>query len=491
MQSYGCSSRVQRGNSKLSPSPKNVLFGLLFLPFLICGLTPQALAAPVAPPTALESAQASPSGRGGRLVDSSDLPSTWYKASYALVIGASHYRAGWASLPGVKEDVRAVEAALKKHGFEVTVVMDPTADELERAYKQFVNRYGQKLENRLVLYFAGHGHSETLEDQRQIGYIVPVDAPIPGSSPEAFRAKAMPMEQLSVYSNQIVSRHALFLFDSCFSGSILRSRGAEQVQPRPPAVLLEQSVRLFITSGAANQTVPDESVFRRAFVDALEGSVRVSQDDYLTGTALASYLRQTVTSYNPRQTPQSATPQNYVLSQGDILFFLPKPAEPPPPPVTASTSGMEAERALDAASNVSTPTRPDKRVGIAVTSTLGAATLGMGTWATISVVSIVQQNNNGGYASAEAADQANDQAALALVGTGLFAASTVVSAFLTFDLPLPFKHMGKPASQANVSIVPSVPSGPDGRRIPISGYRPWRVDTHRQGLMLSLHVKFH
>ena len=42
-----------------------------------------------------------------------------YEASYALIIGASNYENGWRNLPGVKDDLIAVKAALTKQGFVV------------------------------------------------------------------------------------------------------------------------------------------------------------------------------------------------------------------------------------------------------------------------------------------------------------------------------------------------------------------------------------
>lgn len=47
-----------------------------------------------------------------------------YAASYALVIGVSQYTNGWQELPGVRDDVPAVKAALEKQGFQVFTVLN-------------------------------------------------------------------------------------------------------------------------------------------------------------------------------------------------------------------------------------------------------------------------------------------------------------------------------------------------------------------------------
>jgi len=83
-----------------------------------------------------------------------------YKESHALVIGASHYTNGWPKLPGVNKDVQLVNKILEEHGFEVVVINDPDSEQLNRAFKDFINKHGRKTENRLLFYFAGHGYTK-------------------------------------------------------------------------------------------------------------------------------------------------------------------------------------------------------------------------------------------------------------------------------------------------------------------------------------------
>ena len=143
-----------------------------------------------------------------------------YASSHALVIGVENYVKGWADLPGVGRDVSAVSRALKEHGFSITLVNDPTRDELEKALDDFIFKYGQIKNNRIVIYFAGHGHTHVNQFGREMGYLVPSNAPIPDDDIEEFFASAIDMRQIEVYARRLQSGHALFLFDSCFSGSI-------------------------------------------------------------------------------------------------------------------------------------------------------------------------------------------------------------------------------------------------------------------------------
>jgi len=259
------------------------------------------------------------------IVSFADKPTaqTLYTGSYALVIGVSNYTAGWDDLPGVKSDMEAVKSALEKHGFAVTLLPDPTEREVDTKIHYFIKEHGYESENRLLIYFAGHGHTDTLTDGRELGYIVPADAPLPKNDALGFKQKAISMDTIQAYARQIQSKHALFVFDSCFSGKLV-TRGNFVV---PPHILEEAKypVRQFITAGAANQTVPDESIFRKFFVRALEGEADRNGDGYILGSELADYLKERVTNYSEgKQTPQYGKIRDVDLDRGDFVFVLPK-----------------------------------------------------------------------------------------------------------------------------------------------------------------------
>jgi formylglycine-generating enzyme required for sulfatase activity len=251
-----------------------------------------------------------------------------YGESHALVIGASKYTAGWSSLPGVARDVTVVSALLRQQGFAVTEVNNPTRDQLDAALRNFAAGPGQQPGNRLLVYFAGHGHTLTTGAGSRLGYIVPVDAPRPDRDPGGFRRQAYSMESVEVIARQIESRHVLFLFDSCFSGTIFRSRSGV---PDSISDKTSRPVRQFITAGDADQPVPDESVFRRQLEAALgDGEADLNRDGYITGTELGSFLEDTVTNYSRRsQTPRWGKIRDPNLDKGDFVFAL--AATPPPP----------------------------------------------------------------------------------------------------------------------------------------------------------------
>jgi caspase domain-containing protein len=254
-----------------------------------------------------------------------------YNESHALVIGVRKYTNGWRELPGVEKDVEAVSAVLRNQGFQVKVALNPTSAQLNEALNTFVSDQGLQERNRLLFYFAGHGHTEELADGRELGYIVPADAPLPGQNPQLFNRRAISMDDIEAKALRIRSKHALFIFDSCFSGSIFEVRGERYVPPEIESKTAAP-VRMFITAGTKNQTVPDDSVFRLYFVRAFEEREGdLNRDGFITGEELGMYLAGRVTSDSrDTQTPRYGKIKNARLNLGDMVFALPGRTSPPP-----------------------------------------------------------------------------------------------------------------------------------------------------------------
>ncbi|MBC7795284.1 MAG: SUMF1/EgtB/PvdO family nonheme iron enzyme [Pyrinomonadaceae bacterium] len=246
-----------------------------------------------------------------------------YKASFALVIGESDYTNGWQKLEGVKTDVKAVSDALAVQGFEVTRVVNPKKSELVAAIEKFINDHGYEYENRLLIYYAGHGHTQKSGAGFEQGFIVPVDAPIPTADNEsAFRRLAISMDTIERYAQEVNAKHALFVFDSCFSGALITKTRSGV----PPIITTKttQPVRQFITAGADDQEVPDVSEFRKQFILGFQGEADRNGDDFVTASELADFLQDKVSRYTRgAQTPQYGKIRDARLDKGDFVFVIP------------------------------------------------------------------------------------------------------------------------------------------------------------------------
>ena len=187
-----------------------------------------------------------------------------YKDSYALVIGNGTYpvKNGWNPLPGAVNDVREVAEVLERHGFNVILKIDVTKAEFNKVFSNFIYESGKDRDNRLLFYYAGHGYTTKSATGEDLGYLVMLDTPHPENAAE-FDLYSIDMVKFVSDSKKIHAKHVLFMFDSCFSGTILNLRN--RVTPPHITDRIKNPVRQFITAGRADEPVPDRSEFKKAF----------------------------------------------------------------------------------------------------------------------------------------------------------------------------------------------------------------------------------
>lgn len=274
-----------------------------------------------------------------------------YKRSYALLVGNSiyDYNEAWSDLPGVQLDMREVKKALEKQGFKVVsfdnrgeplfgqFALNVTREEFRRQMELFIQNYGQDEENRLLIYYAGHGYTALLSDTRKMGYLVMRDAPrmppveeslrhpLTSQQLSAFYPAAINMDEIETLAKNMTARHALFVFDSCFAGTVL----FRDEDVKVPSYIYEEvlePVREFLTAGNELQRVPDDSIFRRVFVRGIEGAADTAdgdhpKDGYITASELYAYVKREVVKYsNNKQTPVFGKILKQELARGDFVF---------------------------------------------------------------------------------------------------------------------------------------------------------------------------
>ena len=245
-----------------------------------------------------------------------------YKNSYALIIGNGAYpvKNGWNPLPGAVKDVKEVAEVLERHGFNVTLKIDVTKSEFNQAFSEFIYESGKDPDNRLLFYYAGHGFTTKAATGEDLGYLVMLDTPSPANA-AAFDLYSVDMIKFVSDSKKIYAKHVLFMFDSCFSGTVLNLRN--RVTPSHITDRIKNPVRQFITAGRADEPVPDRSEFKQAFLNILEGRVEEpTPDGYLTGVELGDYLYRTVPKFSQGQHPQHGKIHDQQLNTGDFVFML-------------------------------------------------------------------------------------------------------------------------------------------------------------------------
>ncbi|WP_287129858.1 lectin-like protein [Candidatus Cyanaurora vandensis] len=258
-----------------------------------------------------------------RIMDKKGKSIVLYKESHALIIWVGDYKA-WSKLINVEREANDVKAVLVRQGFNVRMVGNPTGQSIMSEVQDFIATYGYKRDNRLVIFYTGHGDTRN----RDKGYLVPVDAPDPTLDETDFLRKAVSMEQVMTWARNIESKHVLFVFDSCFSGTVFKTKSKMKLDDSYIRTVIDKPVRQFLAAGDAGQKVPAKSVFTPLLVRALKGEADFSKDGYVTGSELGLFLTQKLPGYtNNSQSPQYGKIRDVELDQGDIVF------RPPPEPV--------------------------------------------------------------------------------------------------------------------------------------------------------------
>ncbi|HPN41388.1 MAG TPA: caspase family protein, partial [Candidatus Cloacimonadota bacterium] len=249
-----------------------------------------------------------------------------YSDYYALIIGNSDYQY-FPKLRGVKKDVQDIKAMFDRLGIHSEVQEDLSGQQMLEVLNRFIAGYGTKADRGLIIYYAGHGYTEDTFAGKQVGYIVPVDAPLYNKDVALFRQLGVSMNKIKELASLIQSRHVLMIFDSCFAGTIFRGNPGV---PKAIEAKVAEPVRQFITAGDANEEVPDASIFKSTLKKGLEdGDADTNGDGFITGQELGYYLSLEVTNYsNGSQHPQYGKLNEPDFDRGDFVFALAKPVQP-------------------------------------------------------------------------------------------------------------------------------------------------------------------
>lgn len=143
-----------------------------------------------------------------------------------------------------------------------------------------------KKNDRLFVFFAGHGATRQLSPGRDLGHIIPV-----GSDPNQIATDATPMTELQNIADSLTAKHVLFVMDACCSGPGLTRGGGLGNFLRDKA---KRIGRQMLTAGGADQLVADggpnsHSIFTWTPLQGLAGKGDLNGDGIITATELAAY----------------------------------------------------------------------------------------------------------------------------------------------------------------------------------------------------------
>jgi len=246
-----------------------------------------------------------------------------YRESWAVIVGIDRY-GKWPKLQYAVNDAQAVrEMLIKKYRFKTENIQmllneQATRENILSALGDSLGDAGKvKKEDRVLIFFAGHGATRKLPSGRYLGYIVPVEADL-----QNYQGQAISMTNFQDISESIPARHVFFVMDSCYSGLGLTRGGAPVNSANYLKEVSRRTSRQMLTAGGMDQEVADNgpnghSVFTWTFLQGLEGKADLNGDGYITASELAAYLGPGVSAIS-KQTPAFG---NLPGSEGGEFIF--------------------------------------------------------------------------------------------------------------------------------------------------------------------------
>jgi formylglycine-generating enzyme required for sulfatase activity len=261
----------------------------------------------------------------------------YYRTSHALLIGINQYQ-GEAALTYAVADVKAVrEVLVNLYGFpggNVTLLTDgqATRGAITDALNEITSEARVAKEDRVLIYFSGHGQTVQMPTGGQKGFLIPVDARVPASGTDAapYMKTCIAMDQVWTALDLCPAKHVLLIADACYSGLLAKTRDLQAAPDVSARVLAARPARQVLTAGRAGEKALEKSewghgAFTYKFLAELTaraaepGSVVTAKELY------ATIARSVVNLTGGRQTPVLADKD----TDGEFLFIVPGTAVAP------------------------------------------------------------------------------------------------------------------------------------------------------------------
>ncbi|MEG4838365.1 caspase, EACC1-associated type [Microcoleus sp. B9-D4] len=227
-------------------------------------------------------------------------------AKVALLIGVSEYQHGFNKLPGVLQDVKAMQRVLqnpKMGGFDVRTLENPTLEEIRRGIASLFS--GCQRNDVVLLYFSGHG----ITDNSGNLYFA-----IPSTKKEEFQSTGVEASFVHKIMENSASKRQVVILDCCFSGAFpykgLSTKGLtkehsfidlmEELGGEGRAVLTSTNAWDYSFGGHEE----DLSIYTSYLVEGIEtGAADRDEDGWISVDELHQYTKNKVQKAAPAMKP--------------------------------------------------------------------------------------------------------------------------------------------------------------------------------------------
>ena len=272
-----------------------------------------------------------------------------YGASHALLIGVNHYK----YLPprlqlhyAVKDVEDLKDVLTKSYGFppeNVTVLTDEkaTLDNIRHALSALANNQSVKPDDRVLVYFSGHGQTVPLPDSGDMGFLIPTDANVDladTTNAGPYLDTCLQMSDVWSRLDACPAKHVLLMADACYSGLLATPRGAGGLNAASLLVWSGRKARQVITAGGKGESSGESQalghgVFTFQLLQELKARAQDPGTVFTTTELYSSVFPAVSNQTNGKQKPLMAKFQY----EGEFLFITGDGPKIKPPIETVNT----------------------------------------------------------------------------------------------------------------------------------------------------------
>jgi len=290
---------------------------------------------------------------------------TIYHGSYALLIGIDSYPhfPGQLQLQYADKDALAMrDVLIRSYGFppghiRMLLNTDATRERIESALSDFADQDKYTTDDRILVYFSGHGQTVNLPGGGEMGFLIPSDADvqfdhIDNAAP--FLRTCVEMETVWSYLQSTPAKHVLLIADACYSGLLAQNR-ALGISPGALAAMASRRALQVMTAGGKGETSTELSdyghgAFTYKLLEELKARASVGPGEVFTSSELYSAVERSVSNLTDgAQEPQFG---NY-KTEGNFLFIT---TAPQPTSATATIVPRPAPKPKTTARPLTKPT---------------------------------------------------------------------------------------------------------------------------------------
>lgn len=216
-------------------------------------------------------------------------PEGLYYKSWAVIIAIENYLLAPA-VPGAVEDGKKMAQAFRQLGFDEVIEVydkDATSRRLHHVLADMLPRKVGRMD-RLVIVFVGHTGVTQDAQGKEIGYLVPLDAPTNNA------AKAVTVDHLKEFTRRSASKHTLLIIDAPIRGWETTSPQQLSLEGRvaPEADTERRAVQVISAADTATGLTRQagKSLFVQTVLTGLSGNADLNKNGWLMASELGTYV---------------------------------------------------------------------------------------------------------------------------------------------------------------------------------------------------------